>query len=308
MGSSGEGYRGVRTAEQWASTGVSAGQLQRLVRKGLLVPLRRGVYAGAGTIAVATGDPGLEHLVQVTAALLVNCSTAAASHRSAALIHGLDVLGRPPADAIWLTRSPGGRGSRSSPAGLHLHNAELPAEHVTTCHGIPVTTVARTVVDIARASPFRDGVVIADSALHARKTTKAELEAVVAHCRRWPGASRAERVVAFSDRLAESVLESVSRVVFHERGLPLPALQVNVGGASYIGRVDFLWPEYATIAEADGALKYADTRRAIEQLKRDQLLRNAGFEVVHYTWSQIFQEPDQVVSWIWTAFRRPRRT
>jgi hypothetical protein len=164
--------------------------------------------------------------------------------------------------------------------------------------------VARTVIDLARALPFRDGVVVADSALGAGKATKAEFEAVIAGCRRWPGLQRAKRVVAFSDDLSESVLESIARVAFHEHGLPPPALQVNVGGLRYVGRVDFLWGDYATIAEADGALKYADPQRAIDQLERDQLLRDAGFEVVHFTWRQIFQEAHQVVASIRAAFRR----
>lgn len=62
---------------------------------------------------------------------------------------------------------------------------------------------------------------------------------------------------------------------------------------------------YLTIAEADGLLKYADTRRATDQLERDQLLREVGYKVVHFTWRQLFREPDRVVAWIKDAFARP---
>ena len=71
-----------------------------------------------------------------------------------------------------------------------------------------------------------------------------------------------------------------------------------------IGRVDFLWRKYRTVAEADGALKYERPARALAQLNRDARLRVAGFEVVHFTWPEITRVPAQVVDAIRTAFRR----
>lgn len=49
----------------------------------------------------------------------------------------------------------------------------------------------------------------------------------------------------------------------------------------------------------------ADPSRAMAQLHRDARLRQAGFEVVHFTWSEIIREPDQVAASIRAAFRRP---
>jgi hypothetical protein len=74
-----------------------------------------------------------------------------------------------------------------------------------------ITSVARTVVDLARTSSFRSGVVVADSALRGQQTTKDELRSVLAACARWPGIRQARLVVEFSDGLAESALESISR-------------------------------------------------------------------------------------------------
>lgn len=147
--------------------------------------------------------------------------------------------------------------------------------------------------------------VAADSALRMRKTTVAEMRAVMADCGRWPGVKRAREVVAFSDGRSESALESIGRVVFREYGLPPPRLQVEVGGdLGVVGRSDYLWPEHATIAEADGALKYTSPDRAIRQLDRDARLRDAGFEVVHFTWREITMAPEQVVARIRAAFTR----
>ncbi len=147
--------------------------------------------------------------------------------------------------------------------------------------------------------------VSADSALYRGKVSKAELEAVIAACSRWPGIGRAREVVEFSDGRSESPFESISRVAFRDGGLPPPELQVWVGGDGVpAGRVDFLWRERRTVAEADGALKYADPDRARRQLRRDADLREAGFEVVHFGWAELTMTPGQVIRAITAAFTR----
>jgi predicted transcriptional regulator of viral defense system len=295
----------VATTAQWAARGVSAERLRQLVRTGELVALRRGVYARAESLASSAGDPARLHAFQVAAALLPARALASASHESAAILHGLDLLERPPESLVTLTRPPDARGSRASGSGLKVHAATLFPGHVRSHYGLPVTSVARTVVDLARALPFQHGVVVADSALHARKTTRDELDRVLAPCSNWPGGERARRVVAFSDHRSESVLESCARVTFDDHGLPPPELQVDIRDDQFIGRVDFYWGEYLTIAEADGLIKYADAGRAAKQLERDQLLREAGYKVVHFTWRQLFRETDRLIARIREAFARP---
>jgi len=269
------------------------------------VLLRRGVYARADSLASAAGDPARTHAFRVAAALLPASALASASHESAAILHGLDLLERPPERLVTLTRPPHARGSRASGKDLKVHAATLSPGHVMKHYGLPVTSVARTVVDLARTLPFRHGVVVADSALHARKTTERELASVLAACSNWPGAESARRVVAFSDQRSESVLESCARVTFDDYGLPAPELQVDIGDDQFVGRVDFYWGEYLTIAEADGMLKYADARRAVDQLERDQLLRELGYKVMHFTWRQLFRETDRLIARITDAFARP---
>jgi hypothetical protein len=152
------------------------------------------------------------------------------------------------------------------------------------------------------------GVVVADSALRTKQASKAELLSVITACSQWPGIRAARRVAAFCDARSESVLESVSRVVFADHGLPPPELQAWIGNETgAIGRADFLWRAYRTVGEADGALKYADPSRAMAQLERDARLREAGFEVVHFTWQQIMRAPGLVVASIEAAFRRGQR-
>lgn len=294
---------GVVTTAELAAAGASPGQIRHSVQRGALLRLTRGGYAPAELVASESAGGAGEHAVRVAAALAVAGPGAVASHHSAAIIHGLDLLGRRPDGTVTLTRPPGG--TRKGRTGVHLHIAALPAGHVAVRRGIPVTSVARTVADLARVSSFQAGVVVTDSALRNRRVTKAELGLCITACAGWPGIHGARRVVAFADARSESVLESICRVAFHDLGLPPPDLQAWVGkGEEVIARADFLWRAYRTIGEADGAVKYADPARAMAQLTRDARLREAGFEVVHLTWQDITRSPDQVMGWIKTAFRR----
>lgn len=296
---------GVMTAAELAAAGVSRGQLRRLVRRGALLRLAHGEYAPADLVAATSRDRAGEHAVRASAALAGIRSRAVVSHHSAALIHGIELLGRPPCETVTLTGPPGSTSRRTCRTGIRIHIAALPAGHVVTCRGMPVTSVARTVVDLARASSFRAGVVAADCALRSRQASKTDLDLCITACAGWPGIQNARRVAAFADGRSESVLESISRVAFHDLGLPPPDLQAWVGGEDeIIGRADFLWRAYRTVGEADGAIKYADPARAMAQLDRDAKLRAAGFEVVHFTWQAITRTPDQVVASINTAFRR----
>ena len=303
---------GVRTTAELLAAGVPARQIRRLVRDGALCSLRPGVYATAATVSSLVRDARDERarqaggqLLQLAATLAVSGSRSVGSHRSAALVHGLGLVGRGRKSVAEITRAPGDRGSYTGRSGVLVHIAALPAEHVVSYRGVLLTSVPRTVIDLARTLPFAQGVAVADSALHAGLTSKTELTAVIADCARWRGLRRAREVTAFSDARAESVLESLSRAVFHQFGLPPPDLQVWVGDdAEVIGRADFLWRRYNTIGEADGALKYQTPARARVQLERDARLRAAGYEVVHFTWAEITRAPAQVVEAIQVAFRR----
>ena len=299
------------TTGELLSAGLSAGRIRRMVRDGALCSLRPGVYATAATISSQVRDARDERgrqaggqLLRLAATLAVTGSRSAGSHRSAALVYGLGLVGGPESVAE-ITRAPGDRGSRTGDLGVLVHIAALPAEHVVSYRGVLLTSVPRTVIDLARTLPFAQGVAVADSALHAGLTSKSELATVIAECPRWPGLQRAREVTAFSDARSESVLESLSRAAFHQSGLPPPDLQVWVGDDDeVIGRVDFLWRRYRTIGEADGAFKYQTPARARAQLERDARLRAAGYEVVHFTWPEITRVPAQVVDSIQVAFNR----
>jgi very-short-patch-repair endonuclease len=303
----------VGTTAQWGRAGISPERLGTLTRRGELVRLRHGVYATAEAVAAAGDDKARRHALEVRAVLAL-AAGAVASHESAALIHGLPLLHEPAAGTISLTRP--ARGYRGSSAGVRYHAARVPREHVTTMHHALVTTAGRTIVDLARTVPFMDAVVVADGAIRMRKAGRTELSRVIAECKGWPGVDQASRVAAFSSGRSASPLESCARVVFDAFGLPPPELQAKIVSGVRVDaqgkvvvvdefheyEVDFLWRDRKTVAETDGLMKYDSGQVAIRQLQRDRLIREAGYQVVHITWKELFERPERVIERILTAF------
>ena len=298
----------VLTAEQLVAAGVSKERIGRLVRQGVLVSPRRGTYAPASIATRISEDARRAEALRVAAVCARSSTGLVASHRSAAVMHGLDTLG-PSASMVTVTQPLRRQGSRSGYKGVRVYSAELPDGHVTRRFGVACTTAARTVVDLARCGTLDAGVVVADSALRMKLTERGELAAVLEACGGWPGMATARRAIEFCDGRAESVLESIARVAFDRHGLEPPELQVWLGGDGLrVGRVDFYWPHHRTVGEADGKAKYREHRRNLTwQLERDGRLRDAGFEVVHFTWAQVVYAPEQVIARIRAAFARAAR-
>lgn len=100
---------GVRTTAELLSAGLSAGRIRRLVRDGVLDRLRPGVYAPTTTVSSLVRAPrdqrtrqAGEQLLGLAATLAVASSRSAGSHRSAALVYGLGLVGRgPESDSLW---------------------------------------------------------------------------------------------------------------------------------------------------------------------------------------------------------------
>jgi very-short-patch-repair endonuclease len=292
------------TAARQRAQGRSPDRIRARLRKGELVAIGRGVYVAQAVARRFDAVPNSGLVLRAAGAIVLAERTSVVNHRSAAIVHDIAILGGQEGE-VTITRRRGRRGHRH---GVHVYSTPLPSAHVTRKFGVPVTTVARTVIDIARTETFAAGVVAADSALHLGLTTLAELWCVAAECRRTWGGARADRVARFADGMAESPLESMARVVFREKGLPAPQLQVTITTADgrFIGRVDFCWRKYLTIAEVDGGFKYENTDRARAQLWRDKALRAAGYEVVHFSWVEITTQPDEVAAAIRAAFAARR--
>jgi hypothetical protein len=246
-----------------------------------------------------------QHLLstQIAIAAMRGGSPAYACLGSAAVVHRLARLGRPP-ERVRLYRARGGPWRDKD---VSVLMCGLPDRHVEVRDGVPTTTRARTTIDLARWVIFRSGVVVADSALRGG-CSREELQRVVRECSRWPGIRRAREVVAFADGRAASPLESVSRVAFRDMGLPAPQLQVSLGDASRVGIVDFYWEEFGVVGEADGLMKYDEQPEALRAEKlRQEALESLGFIVVRWTWDDIWRRPDWVEARLRRAFKQGTR-
>lgn len=305
----------VGSTAGWHAAGVSRTGLESLVAAGKLAKVRRGAYATQAILDQAAVEPGLAYAIAAAAVQVTGKhDDSVASHETAALMHGMDLLGDPPGTSPGLRVSllvpPGTRTGRHKAADVSVHVAEVPARHREELFfGVPVTTAARTTVDIARTSTFMQGVVAADSALRVRCATTRAIDRVLTDCARWPGMQQARKVAGFATNLSESVVESCARVVFYEHELPAPILQVAIRSDSgtVLARPDFCWPEYGTLADADGMIKFdgEEGKKAMaKHLKRDSLLQELGWEAVHFTWADLFGEPERVVGRLRASFGR----
>jgi hypothetical protein len=283
----------VFTRADARALGWSDGAISRAIRAGRLTRVRH------GRIGVSTGP-----FADVVAAVSV-CAGSVASHSSGLRLHDLPIVGRLP-DQPELTVPPRRIGSLQD---AHLHRAGLPPDHLTIVNGIEVTTVARTLLDVARSRPSLSSVAAIDAALHAGQVEVDELLDVARFCRNWPGIRKARRAIALADGRAESPLESVSRLVFRWLQLPPPDLNPGVYDefGNFIGRTDFYWDEFGVAGEADGRGKY-DGRDVLTREKvRQEGLEDTELYVVRWGWTDITRSPRATKSRIEQRFERGRR-
>lgn len=284
----------------WIQRGIPPGRLRTLIKSGDLVQLRRGSYATRSAVNWAKDNPRRTHVLHVYAAMDNVGADSVASHQSAAVMHDIDLL-KDPGQIVSLTVPPGHR--RVPRAGrVILHIAALSRVQLDRMYRVPVTSPARTVADLARTLPFMEAVVVADSALHKDLIGKEQALFVLESCAAWPGASRARRVIEFANGGAESALESCGRVILAERGVEAPEVQHSIEGPGYRYSVDLYYAKYKTIVEFDGMVKYETKKDLRDQFKRDRILRDAGYQVIHVTWEEVFRTPELLVERIRKAF------
>ncbi len=293
--------------------GWTDGDLRRMRRAGLLVPVRRGAYRTRPT--EDPDGPEARHELLVRATLPQLGPGWVVSHESAAVLLGLPVWNRP-LDRVHVSRD--GRGGATITRGVHRHISPLRPDEVTGVGGVRLTDATRTVVDIACGAPFEEAVVVADAALapgtgrRAPLTDPGRLAAALDRCGR-NGRTGARRVLAFADGGAGSPGESRSRIAMWRAGLPPPVLQYEVLGPDgrSLGFADFGWPELRTLGEFDGRVKYgrlvaagqvpADVLYA-EKLREDAM-RATDLGMVRWGWPDL-----ECFAPIATRLRRTFRT
>ena len=274
--------------------GLSHDDLAQLHRTGELVRVRRGAYAR--TVADQL-DPEERHRRLVVATAPQLREGAVLSHTSAALLHGLPLLGREDLSRVHVTRDRRGGGRRRRL--VQVHGSPLAAEDIVDVQGLSTTSLARTVVDLARTLPFDRAVAAGDRALRLGLAPD-DLAAAVERAAHATGVRKARRVAGFVDARSETPGESISRVRCHEQGLPAPDLQRDIfdRDGQWVARVDFCWPGLRTIGEFDGKIKYGRLVPAGQSIEdvifsekiREDALRSLGWQVVRWIWADLYAD------------------
>ena len=184
--------------------GAGRRALSRDVARGLLLRLRRGAYVERLGFEAMTLEQ--QHVVRARALAAVSQRAIVFSHHTAAVVHGLPVLSAR-FDRLHTTVSATSEGGQE---GVVAHRFDLPEAAVVQVGPLRVTAPSRTVVDVAGAGPFDEGVMIADAALF-RGLSRPLLEAAAEAVGPRRAANRIAGVIAFAHPGGESAAESRSR-------------------------------------------------------------------------------------------------
>lgn len=186
-----------------------------------------------------------------------------------------------------------------SRGGIRRHSSALPADEVTTAGGIPVTTVPRTLFDLAAVEPA----IAVESALreseYLRLGDRLSLPDLLD---RYPGRRGSRAIRACLARRAEhpgrvrSPLEERFLPFLRRHRLPPPRLNAWISLGDRRFQVDCLWPESRQIVEVDGYESHRTMTAFREDRARDRLLRVAGYGVTRIVWAQLGEEPEAIAA------------
>ena len=264
---------GVVSRLQLSALGLSRAAIETRVRTGRLHRVHRGVFA--------VGHRRLTRSGQLMAAVLACGEGAVISHRSAAALWGLTREAPVRVDVLRATA-----GGRPHP-GIAFHRTRRLLDHERTqVDGIPVTSIARTLLDLTDVARVDRAVAQADrlGLLDAAAVQRAIADN--------PGRRGAKRLLAAIDVpvLTRSELEDAFLGLVRRANLPEPLVNQRVAGLE----VDFHWPDHRLVVETDGAT-YHRSRAAQERDRdREAILARAGVRTHRFTHRQVVRDPRDV--------------
>lgn len=271
---------------------IARDELRTRLRDGSLQRVLRGAYA-APTASTEPWEVALHLLLCRAAAVhVLRSGDHWFSHRTAAALWGCS-LDSVPAEVDVTARLTRRSTAGTPPAGVVEHWTSDPdrASEVWRRLALPVTPLARTLVDCASSLPGPSALVVVDSGLRAG-ADRGELDRIVEESAGRRGISRARTVIGRADDRADSPGESLVRWHLLDGGVPEPEPQVAVETRLGWRWVDLGWREQRLAVEFDGRVKYgADERTAsravFEEKRRQDALEEAGWKVLRVTWADL---------------------
>jgi len=257
---------------QLVAAGIDARRIERWLADGRLRRVHKGVYA------VGSAPPS--HDADYMAAVLAGGEGAVLSHRAAASKLRLLRAGRAIPEIIVPTLS-----HRRRP-GIVMHRVSaLPPHDVWRCEGIPITTIPRTVLDLAPGLTPQELTRACHEAWVRYRTTPRQIEQCIARNPGKPGI-RMLRVAYAADVLL-SDLEGAFLKLLKTHDLPLPRTNIDHHG----DKVDCRWPSLGLTIELV-SFRYHATRRAFE---RDVARRRRSNHIA-YTYGDVFERPSATIA------------
>ena len=256
---------------QLVDLGFTADSIRRRLEAHRLHRLHTGVYA--------VGHHGLTLHSRYLAAVFACGSHALLSHHQAGRVHGLLRL---TSREIHVTAP---RGCKPKP-GIAVHRSRLiHPDDRTTVDGIPTTSVARTIIDLAdvTSDPFLAAVV--NEAEIQRRFDLNEIEATIDRLSGRTGRHRLARILAaYTEPPGYTTTEAERRFLTHCRahGLPRPQ-RITVAGYE----LDFYWPDARLAVEVDGGAFHRTRRAFHEDRRRDRRLAAHGIQVARVAWRDL---------------------
>lgn len=285
-----DSQHGVVARRQLVALGIGSGAIQHRLSIGRLHRVFHGVYA--------VGRSGLSAQGRWMAAVLTCGETAVLSHRSAAALWGIAPYA---ASSIEIT-VPGARRRRRR--GIRVHGNVMGAAERTTRHGIPTTSVSRTLLDLCEVV---DGRRLERAVEEAERLELLDLGAIARLCQRRSGRRGRARLRAAMDALGpihvtRSELEWEFLALCRSSNLSTPAMNIVVEGLE----VDAVWKQARLVVELDG-YAFHRTRGAFERDRgRDARLLLAGYRVLRVTARRLRDDPESVVATIRRLLASPR--
>lgn len=196
--------------------------------------------------------------------------------------------------------------SRPRRRDLVSHHAQLPAEDVVHLWGLPITSPARTYVDMASLLDHADLVALGDVVMRRFNVSRETLLGVARQRLRFPGRGKALAAVAWLDPRAESPRESHLRVLLRQARLPLPEVNADIVDEQgrFLARGDLVFRRERVIVEYDGEVHASMEARAKDAARRARL-REAGWIVVEIVGADM-HDPARVIARVRAALRDGR--
>ena len=282
---------GVVSRRQLVDAGLTRSAIEHRLRIGWLHRMYRGVYA--------VGHPPLMREARWMGAVLACGDDAGLSHACATALWEIR-----PYSGTWIDVTVPTRAGRKKRDGLRIHRCgTLTAEEITTHRAIRVTSVARTLLDVAAMlTPPALARTVEQTEIR-RLFDLAAVERTIALNPKHRGVGRLRDAIALyrPDELKRSDLEHAFLALCHTHGLPRPLVNHLVEGKE----VDFLWPDHRLIVETDGAGTHL-TRAAFHgDRARDARLLVLGYRVLRFTDLQVTRPGSTVGATVRTVLAQP---